>query len=145
MRNVIGSRRARIRLDAEMVNVAFDIDEQLRVEEPGGDVSGEGGTDRDTVLDMLDGYIEVTDAIIEGRLAVSGETDNVSRMFVALEILLDGSTRIPPLQELARDFREDPCRPARGTPKRRSRPAAWHPIGHDPAERSVLDRHDLLP
>jgi len=113
MRNVVGPRRARIRLDAEMVDVAFDVDEQLRVEEPGGDVSG--------------------------------ETENVSRMFVALEILLDGSTRIPPLQELARDFREDPCRPARGTPKRRSRPAAWHPIGDDPAERSVLDRHDLLP
>jgi hypothetical protein len=87
MRNVVGPRRARIRLDAEMVDVAFDVDEQLRVEEPGGDVSGEGGTDRDTVLDMLDGYIEVTDAIIEGRLAVSGETENVSRMFVALGFL----------------------------------------------------------
>jgi hypothetical protein len=145
MRKAVGGRRARIRLDAEAVDVGFDLDERLRVEEPGGEVDGEGATDRNTVLDMLDGYIEVTDAILEGRLAVSGETEDVARMFVALEILLDGSTRIPPLQQLARDFRDDPCRPARGAPKRRSRATAWHPIGDDPAERSVLVRHDLLP
>jgi hypothetical protein len=144
MRRVVGARRARIRLDDEVVDVAFDV-EGLRVGEPAGAVDGEGTTDRQTVLDLLDGYLEVTDAILDGRLLVVGDTDDTARMFAAIEILLDGSTRIPPLQELARDFRADPCREPRRPPRRRSRPSPWHPTGGDPAELSVLDRHDLLP
>jgi hypothetical protein len=145
MRQVVGSRRARIRLDDETVDVVFDVDGKLRIGEPSGEVDGEGSSDRQTVLDLLDGYVEVTDAILDGRLSVSGATEHVSRMFVAIEILLDGSTRILPLQQLARDFREDPCREPRRKPQRRSRPSPWHPTGNDPAELSILERHDLLP
>jgi SCP-2 sterol transfer family len=144
MRGVVGRRRAQISLDDETVDVDFDGDE-LRVEPPSGRVDGEGTTDRHTVLDILDGYIEVTDAILDGRLTIVGETEDVSRMFIAVEILLDGSTRIPPLQDLARDFREDPCREPRRPPKRRSSDRPWHPTGGDPSELSVLERRDLLP
>jgi hypothetical protein len=125
--------------------VTFDADGGLSVEEPGRAVDGEGATDRQTVLDILDAYVEVTDAILDGRLAITGATDDVARMFVAIEILLDGSTRIPSLQQLARDFREDPCREPRRPPKRRSRATRWHPSGGDDSELCVLDRHDLLP
>jgi hypothetical protein len=144
MRDVVGRRRARIRLDAEAVDVVF-VDGTLRVEAPEGPVDGEGAVDRQTVLDLLDGYVEVAEAILDGRLAVTGPTDDIARMFVAIEILLDGSTRIPPLQELARDFREDPCREPRRRPPRRGRPRPWHPTGGDPGELSLLGRHDLLP
>jgi hypothetical protein len=145
MRRVVGTRRARIRLDDEAVEVVFGADGRLRVEAAGGRVDGEGGTDRQTVLDLLDGYLEVTDAILDGRLAVAGETDSIARMFVAIELLLDGATRIPPLQELARDFRDDPCREPRRRPTERSRRGPWHATGGDPAERALLDRNDLLP
>jgi hypothetical protein len=145
MRQVVGARRARIRLDAEVVDVVFGADGALRVEEPSGRVDGEGATDRQTVLDLLDGYLEVTEAILDGRLAVAGETDAIARMFVALELLLDGSARIPSLQDLARDFREDPCREPRRGPSMRARPRPWHATGSDPAERSLLERNDLLP
>lgn len=145
MRAVVGARRARIRLDDEIVDVAFDASGALQVAQPSGAVDGEGATDRQTVLDILDAYVEVTDAILDGRLAIVGATGDVARMFVAIEILLDGSTRIPSLQRLARDFREDPCREPRRPPTRRSRPTRWHPSGGDASELSVLDRHDLLP
>ena len=145
MRHVVGPRRARIRLDDEAVEIAFDANGTLAVAEPGGAVDGEGATDRQTVLDLLDGYVEVTDAILDGRLTVTGDTDDVSRMFVAIEILLDGSTRIPPLQELARDFREDPCREPRRPPQRPSRPSPWHATADRPSELSFLEDNDLLP
>ena len=95
------------------------------------------------MLDLLDGYIEVGDAILDGRLRVSGAVDDVVRMFEAIEILLDGSARIPSLQRLARDFREDPCREPRRSPVRRSRSEPWHG-GVDPAELTLLARLDLL-
>jgi hypothetical protein len=145
MRAAVGTCRARIRLDDEAVDVSFDVDGGLRVDEPSGPVDGEGATDRQTVLDILDAYVEVTDAILDGRLAITGATENVQRIFVAIEILLDGSTRVPALQKLARDFRDDPCREPRRPPRRRSRETPWHPTGDDASELSVLERHDLLP
>jgi hypothetical protein len=145
MRSVVGDRRARIRLDEEVVDVAFGADGSLRVDGPSGRVDGEGAVDRQTVLDLLDGYLEVTEAILDGRLAVAGETDAIARMFVAIELLLDGSTRIPALQQLARDFRDDPCREPRRRRSGRARPGPWHSTGGDPAERSLLERNDLLP
>src|SRR5687768_15678353 len=119
MRRTVGGRRARFRLDDEAVDVWFEPD-GLRVEEPAGDVDGEGQTDRGTVLDLLDGYLEVTDAILDGRLRVFGAVDEIARMFAAIEILLDCSARAPALQRLARDFRDDPARQPPEAPRRRS-------------------------
>jgi hypothetical protein len=145
MRRTVGHRRARIRLDDEAVDVWFDPDGALRVAEPAGEVEGEGATDRGTVLDLLDGYLEVTDAILDGRLRVFGAVDEIARMFAAIEILLDGSARAPALQRLARDFLDDPAREPAGPPARRSRAGPWHPTGPDPEQLELLARLDLLP
>jgi hypothetical protein len=145
MRRTVGARRARLRLDDEAVDVWFEPD-GLRVEPPGDEpVDGEGETDRATVLDLLDGHLEVTDAILDGRLRVSGAVDEIARMFAAIEILLDGSARAPALQRLARDFRDDPSREPPPAPHRRSRRGPWHPQGPDDAELELLARLGLLP
>jgi hypothetical protein len=98
-------------------------------------------------LDLLDGYLEVTAAVLDGALEVVGDIPAIVAIGQALEILLDGAARIPSLQLLARDFRDDPCRPAPP-----SHPAG--PIGRrtpfypDPPtveERRLLAKLDLLP
>jgi hypothetical protein len=144
MQAVVGSRRARIRLDDEAVDVAFGAGGGLQVTEPAGDVDGEGATDRGTVLDLLDAHLEVTDALLDGRLRVTGAVDDIARMFTAIEILLDVSARAPALQRLARDFHDDPCREPAGPPGTRSRATAWHPTGPDADELALLARLDLL-
>ena len=145
MRQTVGAHRARLRLDDEAVDVWFEPG-GLRVEAPGDEpVDGEGETDRATVLDLLDGHLEVTDAILDGRLRIHGELDEIARMFAAIEILLDGSARAPALQRLARDFRDDPAREPPTAPRRRSRRGPWHPTGPDAAELELLERLGLLP
>ncbi len=148
LRRVVGARRARITLDDETVEVAFDRG-TLAVTPPGnGTVDGEGATDRPTTLDLLDGRLELTAALLEGRLRATGEIENLARIFQAIEILLDGAARNPGLQGLALDYREDPCRPA---PPPLPRPAPASPSflidpDHVPAgQRELLRRLDLLP
>jgi hypothetical protein len=145
MRSVVGTRRARIRLDDEAIHVAFGPAGLVVEEVADGPVDGEGATDRATVLDLLDGHVEVTDAILDGRLEVRGNVDGVVRMFLAIEILLDGSTRAPALQALARDFRADPCREPRRPPVRATRRKPWYPAGSDAEEHALLGRLGLLP
>ena len=143
MREVVGRRRARITLDDESVEVQFG-DGVLVGPAGTGDVDGAGTTDRQTVLDLLDGYLSVSEAIVDGRLNVVGPTEEVHRMFVAIEILLDGAARAPTLQRLARDFRADPCRPPRGRPVGPSTPAGHFPPPPPADEDSLLARLDLL-
>lgn len=145
MREVVGARRGRIRLDDETVDVRFAADGSLRVLRPRGRVDGEGATERATVLDLLDGHVEVVDAILDARLEVRGDADAVARIFVAIEILLDGTARIPALQRLARDFRLDPCRALRERPVRRSRRGSFRPTGEEPDEAALLERLGLRP
>lgn len=155
LREVVGGRAARIALDDEAVEVRFAGD-ALVVRQLGapdgapGDapaVDGDGGTDRLTTLDLLDGYAEVTDAILDGRLRAAGDIENLARIGQAVEVLLDGATRIPALQRLARDYREDPCRAAR--PPWRARPGPAAAAGMVDVlraeERERLRRLDLLP
>jgi hypothetical protein len=145
MCRVVGSRRARIVLDDESVDVHIDAG-VLVVEASSTDaVDGEGTTDRGTVLDLIDGYVDVADAILDGRLDVRGSLDDVQRMFAAIEILLDASARTPGLQQLARDFRDDPCRPTRERPVRGTAPEPWYPPSPGADEMAVLERLDLLP
>jgi hypothetical protein len=145
LREVVGPRRGVVRLDDESVAIGFDTDGRLDVGPDDSRVDGVGATDRQTVLDLQDGYVEVRDAILDGRLEVSGDTDAIARMFVAIEILLDGSARIPALQALARDFRGDPCRPPQGRPVPPSRRGPWQPTGRDEREIALLERLGLLP
>ncbi len=147
LRRVVGERRARIVLDDEAVDVTF-AGAVLAVRSAGGrPPNGEGTTDRATVLDLLDGHLEVTGAILDGRLRVRGATDAVVRMFAAIEILLDAAPRTPALQALAAQFRRERPAPARedavaGAPVRRT---AWYPEERAADEDALLARHDLLP
>ena len=59
------------------------------------------------VLDLLDGYLEVTDAILSGRLRAWGAVQDIVRMFSAIEIILDASSRVPTLQALAERFKRE--------------------------------------
>lgn len=145
MRRVVGDRSARITLDDESVEVRFEDDRLAVVPATARETDGVGETDRATVLDLLDGYVEAMDAILDGRLEVTGTAEDVHRIFVAIEILLDASARDPELQELARAFRADPCRAKRGKPARATRRTPWFPPRPQPAEETLLARLDLLP
>jgi hypothetical protein len=108
MRLVVGGLRARIGLDAESCDVSF-VEGRLVVQpsDEGASVDGEGATDSGTVLALLDGHLEVTDAILGGRLRVTGKAEDIAKMFIAIEILLDASPRVPELQRLAGRFRRE--------------------------------------
>jgi hypothetical protein len=139
MRTVVDGRRARVVLGDEAVDVTFAGDELLVEPSASGAVDGEGVTDRATTLELMDGYLEVTDAILDGRLDVTGTVDDVERMFLAIEILLDVAARAPALQDLAADYRADPCREPRRSP-----PPPLPAPSHE-SEHALLDRLDLLP
>lgn len=141
MRRVVGGRRARIRLDDEEVEIRF-VDGALAVEPGGGasPVDGAGSTDRATVLDLMDGRVEVGDAISAGRLDVVADVDAVAAMFAAIEILIDASSRSPELQALAREFRERP-----GPEPTGGRTAPPRPAEVAAREHALLARLDLLP
>lgn len=144
MRQVVGERRARIILDDEAVDISFGP-AGLRVQTEAGEseVNGIGETDSITILALLDGYLEVADVILDGRLHVSGEPEDIIRMFVAIEILLDASPRTPALQALAARFRRE-RRPRRlSIPDRRR--ASWYPFSSDESEVDLLAQLDLLP
>lgn len=145
MRNVVGARRARIILDRESVDVSFDGG-SFNVTPAGADnvVDGVGETDSDTVLDLLNGYLEVTEAILTGRMLIQGDTDDISRIFIAIEILLGASPRTPALQALAQSFEQDrQGRSRRGRPDQ-GRPT-FYPFASSQAEEQLLARLELLP
>jgi hypothetical protein len=147
LRRVVGQRRARIVLDDSAIDVAFEADRLVVSPASAGRVHGEGVTDRETVLDLLDGHLEVTDAILDGRLRVRGATDATVRMFTAIEILLDASPRAPALQALAAHFRRHPLSAPRSEPVAAApvRRTAWYPDERPAGEDALLARHDLLP
>ncbi|HEX2093435.1 MAG TPA: hypothetical protein VHG28_13605 [Longimicrobiaceae bacterium] len=144
---VVGGRSARIALDAEAVRVRFAGGRLLLRRAGRRDrCDGEGAADRACTLDLLDGYTDSTSALLEGRLEARGELDALTRIFQAIEILLDGSSRTPMLQALARDYRADPCRPSPATLlPRREHLAEIYPDEANAAENALLARLDLLP
>jgi hypothetical protein len=147
MQQVVRGRRARIRLDDEEVEIRFAggtlVVVPARSPAP---VDGTGGTDRATVLDLMDGNLEVSDAISSGRLDVVADVDAVAAMFVAIEILIDASSRSPELQALAREFRERSARRPPLGPVRERAGATPRPAERTAArEHSLLARLDLLP
>jgi hypothetical protein len=148
VRGVVGRRCARIVLDREAVDVSFG--ERGFTVEPADEkrpIDGEGATDRMTVLDILDGYVEATDAILDGRIRISGATDDVVRMLQAIETLIDSAARAPDLQDLSMEFRFDPDREAlrRPVPVIRPRSTAWFPDARAMGESALLDRLGLRP
>lgn len=149
LRQVVDGHRARIMLDGEVVEVGFAPDGELLIDEPatGSIVAGEGATDTATVLGLLDGHLEVNDALLDGRLRVTGPAELVATMFMAIEILLDASSRGPGLQTVARAFRHDPCHDAapRPAPAYLAHEAsAWSPDYLSGSQQELLRRLDLL-
>lgn len=147
IRRVAAGQRARIMLDGEAVEVTFQRD-QLRIEPAGpGPVDGTGQTGRRTVLDLLDGRLEASVAILDGLIRIDGTPDAVAAMLLIIEIVLDASPRNAALQLLAREFITDPSSRQAYIPGERSRQpsTAWYPIARTPGEDGVLARLDLLP
>jgi|HubBroStandDraft_5_1064220.scaffolds.fasta_scaffold87518_3 hypothetical protein len=148
LRAIVAGYRGRIGLDDEVVEVFFNAAGMSVMPAPSGlPVHGEGSTDRATVCAILDGTLELTDAILSGHLQVRGDCEAAMRLFAAIDILLDGSTRIPQLQHLAHQFRD-------GARKRHAggknvRPPALRPgVPFGPgdlpvAEEALLRRSDL--
>jgi hypothetical protein len=148
MREVVGDREARIVLDDEAVDVVFEnrslqVRPALTDANVEGTPTGMGITDSATVLDLLDGYIEVADSILDGRIRVFGSPEDVSRMFLAIEILLDMSSRTPALQALAFRFQTE-RRDRRASPLPATH-GSWYPFGCQVNELELLARNDLLP
>lgn len=112
LRVIVGARRARIRLDADVVEVT-SRGRHLVVTPPqwSTPVDGVGASTSSTVVDLLDGSVEVSDAFHRGLIEASGSRQMVTRLFHAVEILLDASARVPELRELAADFRQHSAEP----------------------------------
>lgn len=114
LRSIVGDRSAIIAVDEETVLVRFEEDRLSAETIPDGaampPAHGVGETDRQTVLGLLAGQIEVTQAIDADRLRLRGTTDGIVRMSRAIEILIDVAVRAPPLQQLAAAYRRDPGR-----------------------------------
>jgi hypothetical protein len=145
MRLLVGERHARIVLDDEAVEVFFRP-EGLHVQPAAASdigLSGEGATDSATVLELLDGYLEVSAAIMSDRLRVLGLEDDVVRMFLAIELLLDASPRTPTLQALAARFKSE--RRGRASSWSNVKPVSWYPFSPTPGELQLLAELDLLP
>ena len=148
MRAVVGDREASIVLDDEAVLVVFRQDRlevklDLSRDDREAATANLGVTDSGTVLDLLDGYLEVTDAILDGRLRISGTPEDVVRMLVAIEILLDASPRTPALQALASRFQSAQRKVKRSTT--RGGGGSWYPFSSSARERHLLAQLDLLP
>jgi hypothetical protein len=144
LRQVVGHRRARIRLDEDVVDVFYVADGLLiqpAVDNAG--IDGEGATTSAAVLALLDGHLEITDALLDGQLRVTGAAENIVRIFIAIEILLDASARTPALQTLAARFRAEKREHRPGRPAGRPR-NSWYPFASGPGEYELLARLDLL-
>lgn len=147
LRATVGVRRARITLDDETVTVGFDGDRLLIDDATTGAVEGEGGTDGHCVADLLDGYVEVSQAVLDDRLRVRGGAEDVTVMFAAIEIILEVSARSPALQSLRRDLAADPARTPRPPrfPGDVGARTHWKPGAVTDEEARLLARLDLLP
>ena len=148
LRQVVGDRRARMTLDDESVVVEFKGDRlEISPDVADSPVAGDGGCDRETTLRLLGGYGEVTGAILEGSLRASGDIESLARIFQAIEILLDASSRNPSLVALSRSYSLDPCRPRPRSafPRVERDPIVMQPSKLPAFERALLNRLDLLP
>lgn len=111
LRTVVGSRRARLALDDEVVDVMLS-GRAVEVGPPrtSAPVDGTGSTTTETVHALLDGRLELSTALATGMISAIGHRDSVTRLFHAVEIIIDASTRVPALRRLADDFRSGPSR-----------------------------------
>jgi hypothetical protein len=101
---VVGDRRARISLDDDMVVVAM-VDEKVVVLPDDASVTGSGTTTFATIIALLDGRLDLTEALRDGHAAAQGRVEDLTAMLHAVEILLDVATRVPAMRSAAAAFR----------------------------------------
>jgi hypothetical protein len=144
MREIVGHRRALVALNDEAVIVWFDGTGRLHVEDsppPGNEqetADGEGRTTHTLVLALLDGDREATDAILDGDIEIRGSSETVAAMLAAIDILIDGATRVSALRELAQAYRRQHGPRHHRTTRSWQRQHTWPPVLVDPAEEEML-------
>lgn len=108
LREVVGAEAAIVQLDDEIVEIGFDPAGAFRARERRSVPRHRawGGTSSGTVLALLEGELEPTDAIRNGHIDSRGSVQQVTAIAAAIDVLLDAATRIPRLMALARRFRE---------------------------------------
>jgi hypothetical protein len=117
LRDVVQGYSARIVLDDETVLVAMPEGRLERRPDSGAvPVDGEGAATSPVVLAILDHRLEVTDAVERGLVQATGSPDAVLRMFHAIELILDASSRVPALRHLSDEFRREATANAGGVP-----------------------------
>jgi hypothetical protein len=126
LRAVVAGYSARIVLDDETVLVSMpDGELEWHAADASMPVDGEGGATSGVVLAILEGTLEVTDAVERGLVQAAGSPEAVVRMFHAIELILDASARVPALRRLADDFRREADRSrTRGLAERPRPPGA---------------------
>ena len=144
MCHIVGDRAARVQLDKQSVWVRM-LDGSLVVDHrlpEGVTEDGSGTTDTVTVLALLRGDLEVSEAILNESLAIDGEIEQIHRMFLAIEILLDAAPRCPALQRISERFVAESEQSETGSVPPR---ANWYPFAVSAEEFDFLRRCGLLP
>lgn len=145
LRRAAGAARARIGLDDESVDVRFVGARLVVSPQAGGGSEHSGWTSRATCLALLDGRLELTDAILDGQIEVHAPADRAVRLIAIVEILIDAATRVPALRALADEFR-DSCRvDVRAPFLLHARSTPFGPCELPESQISLLARLDLLP
>lgn len=106
LREIAGVSKARIVLDREGANVSFKGDELVvtRLRNTDTPQQPSGMTSRNTVIALLKGYLEVSEAISHGKIRLRGSVDEVMAICAIIEVLVAASARIPALQALSQEF-----------------------------------------
>lgn len=143
LRAAVGTQKAGLRLDDELILVYFDglTDGATFHVEPVAQIPSGlpwGATDTATVLALLHGEFELTDAVAAGYLDAHGNIEQVTAIMVAIEIIIDAATRVPGLSALARSFGNERGRNGRFRRGPDTRDAATA------RQMALLDRLDLL-
>lgn len=109
IRKLAGEQMSRMVLDEDRVTVRF-VDGTLQVRRMRASInplkSPNGSTDRQTVNALLLGYMEISEAITLDHIRLRGTAEEVMTICAIIEVLVDASTRIPALQQLATRFLE---------------------------------------
>ncbi|MCV3273962.1 hypothetical protein [Roseobacter sinensis] len=144
IRKLAGAQTSRMVLDEDRVTVRFVADAlQVRRMRAGTAQlkSPNGTTDRQAVTALLLGYMEISEAISQDHIRLRGTADEVMAICAIIEVLVDASTRVPALQQLAAEFLETTGRETLRA-RRRARVAQLRALAEK--ERGLLAREGLL-
>lgn len=139
LRSIFTGRTARIGLDDDVVLVESVAEGEMRVrpDDPDVECDGSGFTSTAVVLGLLDAEVEIDQVVVNGDIDIRSPIADALWMYRMIELLLDGSSRVPRLRELARQFRDEAGATQVGPF------ADWH-AGARAAEIELLGRLGLL-